>query len=509
MTPTRSVYLIVILLFSLLLGSGAPAQAQTPLRLGVLGDSGTDEYRGTDNRGGAFASVTFNWVEQLVLKRGVSVGRYGSWGEPRRTGLEYNWSRSGATAASLLTQGQHTGLAGQIQAGLIDLAVINVGFNDFSPYISNGYVQIYDGTLSGSALQNKINGIVANITTAVDTLRNAGAVPIIVTTIGDWNYSPLITSDPRFTDPAKRQRVTNAINQTNQGIVAMANARGLTIFDAAAFLNSLSSRMQGSSLNVGGVLINMFSAGDNPINGILGDRIHAGTVIGGLIANYYLTLINSVRDPDIALFTDQEILQTAGLSGGGGNQAPIASNDSFSVAEDTPLNVSAPGVLSNDSDPNGSPITAQLVSGPTRGSLTLNSSGAFTYTPNANVNGSDSFTYRASDGSLTSSIATVTITITAVNDAPVANPDSFSTPRNTPLTIQVSAILANDTDVDGDTLMAINATQPANGTLTAAGSAAALYTPNSNFTGTDFFVYTISDGNGGTASATVTITVTP
>lgn len=507
MNIRRRLPLIIILLLTLLMS--VPARAQSPLRMGVLGDSGSDEYRGTDNRGGAFASVTFNWVEQLVLNRGISVGRFGSWGEPRRTGLEYNWARSGATSASLLTQGQHTGLAGQIRAGLIDLAVINIGFNDFAPYTANGYEQIYNGTLSGAALQSKINGVVANITTAVDTLRSAGSVSIIVTTIGNWNYSPLVTNDPRFSDPARRQRVADAIQQTNLGIVAMANARGLTLFDSNTFLNSLLARMQGSSINVGGVLINMFSTGDNPVNGILGDRIHAGTVISGVVANYYLTLINSVRNPDIPLFTDQELLQTAGLSSGGGSQTPVASNDAASTAEDTTLTIAAPGVLGNDSAPNGSPITAQLVAGPARGSLTLNSNGSFTYVPNANVNGGDSFTYRASDGSTLSNIASVTITITAVNDVPVANPDSFTTRRNTPITLQVSTILSNDTDVDGDTLTAISATMPANGTLTAAGSAAVTYTPRNNFTGADTFRYTISDGRGGTASATVTINVTP
>jgi VCBS repeat-containing protein len=495
-----------ILLWILL--NALPAQAQAALRLGVLGDSGTDEYRGTDNRGGDYANVTFNWVEQLALNRGISLGRFAAWGEPRRTGLEYNWSRSGATSASLLTQGQHTGLAGQIRAGLIDLAVVNIGFNDFAPYTANGYVQIYDGTLSGAALTSKINSVVANITTAVDTLRSAGSLPIIVTTIGNWNYSPLVTNDARFSDPAKRQRVTDAIQRANQGITAMANARGLTLFDSTTFLNSLMWRVQGGSINVGGVLITLFSTGDNPINGILGDRIHAGTVLSGLIANYYLTLINAVRSPDIPLFTDQEILQTAGLISTGGNQPPVASNDAASTAEDTTLTISAPGVLNNDSDPNGSAITAQLVSGPTRGSLTLNSSGSFTYVPNANVNGSDSFTYRASDGSILSNLATVTITITAVNDLPIANPDSFTTRRNTPITLQVSAILANDSDVDGDTLTATSATLPANGTFLPAGSTALTYTPRANFTGVDTFSYTISDGHGGTASATVTITVT-
>ena len=100
------------------------------------------------------------------------------------------------------------------------------------------------------------------------------------------------------------------------------------------------------------------------------------------------------------------------------NDAPTAAADAYSTAEDTALTVAAPGVLGNDSDPDGNPLTAVLGSGPSHGTLTLNANGSFTYTPAANYNGPDTFTYRASDGTLTSNLATVTLTVTAVNDAP-------------------------------------------------------------------------------------------
>ena len=80
------------------------------------------------------------------------------------------------------------------------------------------------------------------------------------------------------------------------------------------------------------------------------------------------------------------------------NDAPAAADDAYSTTEDTPLTVAAPGVLANDTDPDGDPLTAVLVTGPSHGTLTLNANGSFTYTPAANYNGPDSFTYRASDG---------------------------------------------------------------------------------------------------------------
>ena len=128
--------------------------------------------------------------------------------------------------------------------------------------------------------------------------------------------------------------------------------------------------------------------------------------------------------------------------------------------EDTPLTVAAPGVLGNDTDVDGDALTAVLVSGPANGTLTLNADGSFTYTPDANFNGTDSFTYKASDGTADSNVATVTITVTPVNDAPVAGDDSYSTDEDTPLTVAAPGVLANDTDVDGDPLTAVAGQRP-------------------------------------------------
>jgi VCBS repeat-containing protein len=112
------------------------------------------------------------------------------------------------------------------------------------------------------------------------------------------------------------------------------------------------------------------------------------------------------------------------------NHPPIANNDGYSTSEDTPLIVSVlQGVSANDSDPDGDPLTVSLVSNVSHGALSLNANGSFTYTPDANYFGSDSFTYRASDGIAFSNVATVTIGIQSVNDAPVFTstpPSSFT-----------------------------------------------------------------------------------
>jgi VCBS repeat-containing protein len=190
------------------------------------------------------------------------------------------------------------------------------------------------------------------------------------------------------------------------------------------------------------------------------------------------------------------------------NQAPVAAGDAFSTAEDTVLTVPAPGVLGNDSDPDGDPLTAVLVTAPSHGSLTLNANGSFSYTPAADFAGSDSFSYRASDGTLTSNVATVAISVTAVNDVPVAAGDAFSTAEDTVLTVAAPGVLGNDSDPDGDPLTAVLVRAPSHGSLTLNANGSFSYTPAADFAGSDSFSYRASDGTLTSNVATVAISVT-
>ncbi len=190
------------------------------------------------------------------------------------------------------------------------------------------------------------------------------------------------------------------------------------------------------------------------------------------------------------------------------NAAPVAVADNYNATEDTALTINAAaGVLANDTDSDSDPLTATIVAQPTSGTLTLNADGSFTYTPSANFNGTDTFTYRASDGTVNSPVATVTITVAAVNDPPVASNDNYSTAEDTPLTIAVPGVLGNDTDVDGNTLTAIVVTQPTSGTLTLNANGSYTYTPSTGFNGTDTFTYKANDGTADSNTATVTIVV--
>ena len=188
------------------------------------------------------------------------------------------------------------------------------------------------------------------------------------------------------------------------------------------------------------------------------------------------------------------------------NDAPDAQDDTYTTDEDVALTIAVPGVLLNDTDVD-STLTAVLATGPANGTLVLNADGSLTYTPNLNFNGTDSFTYRANDGDLDSDIATVTLTVNAVNDAPVANPDSFSVDEDNTLTVSAPAVLGNDTDVDDSTLTAILVSSTTNGTLMFNSDGSFTYTPNLNFNGTDSFTYKANDGDVDSDITTVTLTV--
>jgi large repetitive protein len=188
------------------------------------------------------------------------------------------------------------------------------------------------------------------------------------------------------------------------------------------------------------------------------------------------------------------------------NGRPQAANDSYSTDEDVVLNVNASGgVLANDDDPDGDGLTTVLQSGPAHGTLDLRSDGSFTYTPAENFAGGDSFTYRASDGALTSNLATVTITVQPVNDAPVAQPDDYLVSGGS-LQVDGPGVLANDTDESA--LSAQLESGPSNAVSFALSPDGGFsYTPGLGFSGSDSFTYRASDGSLQSAPVTVTITV--
>lgn len=191
----------------------------------------------------------------------------------------------------------------------------------------------------------------------------------------------------------------------------------------------------------------------------------------------------------------------------GANSVPVANADSYSATEDVTLVVNAAsGVLANDVDGNADPMTTTVVTQPTKGSLVLNADGSFSYTPQANVFGTDTFTYTASDGQ-PSAPAPVTITIASQNDAPVAVNETYIVEPGQSLNVPAATgVLANDTDAEGASLSALLVTGPASDSLTLNANGSFSYTPVG--TGVRTFTYKANDGAADSNVATVTLAVT-
>ena len=185
------------------------------------------------------------------------------------------------------------------------------------------------------------------------------------------------------------------------------------------------------------------------------------------------------------------------------NHFPLARADSAATTEGMPVMID---VLANDTDPDGDALAISSVAPPANGTATIEGS-AILYTPAPGFTGTDSFTYSVVDPAGGVAGATVTVTITESvdpNQPPVARNDRATTTIDSPVSI---AVLANDFDPDDDVLTIVSVGTPANGTAARSGNSV-LYTPAPGFVGSDSFPYTIEDGNGGSATAMVTVLVT-
>lgn len=187
------------------------------------------------------------------------------------------------------------------------------------------------------------------------------------------------------------------------------------------------------------------------------------------------------------------------------NTAPVPNADTYQLNENGSLTVAAAdGVLANDADLDGSPLTAQIRTQPGSGTLSLNADGSFSYTPNPGFVGTDSFTYFANDGSDTG-FATVTLVVNAVNEAPTGVADAYAVTQNGTLTIDAAhGVLANDSDPDGDPISATLLASPQHGLFSLNTDGSFNYVPDTGYVGSDSFTYLLRDG---TVSTPVTVTL--
>jgi VCBS repeat-containing protein len=180
------------------------------------------------------------------------------------------------------------------------------------------------------------------------------------------------------------------------------------------------------------------------------------------------------------------------------NTMPVAANATVRTNEDTPLTATLPAATDTDGDP----VIYTKATHPSNGRAVVTAGGSYTYIPTPNYNGPDSFTYTVSDGQGGSNIYTVSLTVNAVNDAPVATGGSLSITEDT-----LAAGTLSATDVDNASLSYALVTQSANGNVTLGANGNYIYTPGANFNGSDSFTFKANDGSADSNTATVTITV--
>ncbi|MEZ5416278.1 MAG: Ig-like domain-containing protein [Vicinamibacterales bacterium] len=185
--------------------------------------------------------------------------------------------------------------------------------------------------------------------------------------------------------------------------------------------------------------------------------------------------------------------------------APTTAADAYSTGFNTPLTVSAPGVLANDAANGGAGLTAVLVTSVSQGSLTLDGDGSFSYTPNGGFTGTDTFTYRAENSVGTGN--TVTVSITVGVGVPTSLDDSYTTPFATPLNVAAAGVLANDVTNGGGTMTAAVQTGVSHGSLTLNGDGSFTYTPTAGYAGADSFTYRATNSQGPGNVATVSLSV--
>lgn len=314
----------IVVLFTSIGAQTAGAEPQ--LKLGVMGDSLSDEY---------FEASTWtyakNWLQQLAENRAIDPGLtaaaagqpQGTWGPPRETGYAYNWSAAWATSRSLLDSGQATGLASQVVAEVIGCAVLAIGANDFNPY-SVTYAGIYNGTWSAARIRTQELRTLANIRTALVTVRRTG-VPVILVNVLDSGTTPALATDPHSADATNRLRVTGVIRDLNSRLRQLAQLYQIPLVDWFGLAQGLA----GSPTNLRPVLllgntpILMQQAdpgpgpGVNPTAGYIADGFHPHTTIQGVLANAIIAALDSGYAANLPFFTEEEILQHAGLAYGG------------------------------------------------------------------------------------------------------------------------------------------------------------------------------------------------
>lgn len=284
------------------------------VKIGCIGDSDTDAFRGTDNRGGSYSAITFNWLELLVNLRSLDCGTWGSYAEPRRTDYARNYARSAAHSGTCLSEGQHTGLASALDASTYALCLI--GNNDIRPD-NPGYQRIDFGTIYNDGTHPPTyyaNPIVTDVWTAVDALVAANPAGVLMADYADQTMDPAVAVLwPNATNLA---RVTAVFAEINAQLHAGAVAHGVKILDWHWQWTQVLSQMAvegGSTYTLWGTTLTK-TLGDEPHNLQLADN-HIGTCLNWVISGWVIDALNTSFGLSIRRISPYEVFDVVGFTG--------------------------------------------------------------------------------------------------------------------------------------------------------------------------------------------------
>ena len=373
--------------------------------------------------------------------------------------------------------------------GLTDTATLTVNVADASDNTLSGFVYIdADGDGTRDAGEIGLPGVLVTLT-GTDSFGNAVHHTALTANDGSYTFEELSSGTYQLTERQPSALADGTDSSAVSGAVVVDDViSNLVISDAGVFGENNFGEV---GLLPQYISIKLFFASSAPADECLRDIVAQAEAVAG-----FADLAEAIRNGDTS-FDD------------GTNSAPVAKNDAFSVNEDGTLTVAVSGgVLANDTDADSDTLSATLVTNASHGSLTLNVDGSFSYVPDADFHGTDAFTYQTHDGLADSSVATVSITVVAVNDAPETEADSYNATKDTTLTVNTaSGLLANDADADDDDLTVSVVSDVTNGTLSLNSNGSFTYVPDSGFRGTDTFTYKANDGTVDSAATTVTIVV--
>ncbi len=384
------------------------------------------------------------------------------------------------------------------------VAIVSTPFVNRDPVAATDNVSLdEDTTIDIDVLANDSDEDGDPITAAVLTQPAHGTATLNAN--GTIHYVP--THDYNGQD-SFTYRLTDAVGGSAVGTVRIT----VRPVNDAPVANDDTSTADEDTIVAGSLVANDTDVDGDSLTGVLVAGPAHGTVVLGAAGAFTYTPAANFNGDDSFTYQASDGLLTSNTATvrihlNPVNDAPVAVADTGSLDEDTTLTVAPPGVLTNDSDVDGDPLRAVLGDAPTHGTVTLLMSGGYTYTPAANYNGADAFTYHASDGTLDSGTVSVALTIAPVNDAPVAANDTYNAIEDTALVVAAPGVLANDTDVDSGTPTAVVLQTTAHGTLTLLPDGSFSYVPAANFNGDDSFTYTAHDAVSASAAATVTIHV--